>query len=598
MQNLLLNLNNIVSLMTKNIKIDIPKYKPLNEEKIDLNENNEKIINRYKNEYEILNKRYEQLKDEKYINNLEKKKDTIIKNLNNLKREIKDLKNEQKMKSIIMTKELKNSKLKLIKTQRVETEYNNLKLKYNNLCNQRERNEQVKKDNEAKLEELKQFKNKIEEMGKEMYDIKEFINVNESNQLEKNKVILKNSLDKKLNIIDGAFIIHKNKYEKEISIREKKIFEKEKEKLKLLKEMRYETIRNEKLIGKIKELYEPIEHLNDENEENLTQHNKGIFIELAKKEKEKEELLKEKTLLKKELEDLINEKKNKPKKNEDEDNINEIDNKKKEEKQIKKDEKENILINTKSSRKPDLNFGKVNPKKDEFSNLLIDNDKENDNEEKEPLNESVIDDDNGKNEIEFKNIEIDKNENIYNKINNKVNELNNNKDIKNNEDINSENNNNENINNENINNENINHENINNESNNNESNNNESNNNENNNNENNNNENNNNENDDDINQKNNNIDEKIENDNIKNENIDKNDDNYNERERKFIERFNEELKQFDEKKQNTNNFNDEIMEDEKRRRNELNDLLKDVEPKKGKDTVPIDVTDFQNVIPS
>ena len=146
-------------------------------------------------------------------------------------------------------------------------------------------------------------------MGKEMYDIKEFINVNESNQLEKNKVILKNSLDKKLNIIDGAFIIHKNKYEKEISIREKKIFEKEKEKLKLLKEMRYETIRNEKLIGKIKELYEPIEHLNDENEENLTQHNNGIFIELAKKEKEKEELLKEKTLLKKELEDVIKEKK-------------------------------------------------------------------------------------------------------------------------------------------------------------------------------------------------------------------------------------------------------------------------------------------------
>ena len=85
----------------------------------------------------------------------------------------------------------------------------------------------------------------------------------------------------------------------------------------------------------------------------------------------------------------------------------------------------------------------MNPKKDEFSNLLIDNDKENDNEEKEPLNESVIDDDNGKNDIEFKNIEIDKNENIYNKINNKVNELNNNKDIKNNEDINSENNNNE-----------------------------------------------------------------------------------------------------------------------------------------------------------
>ena len=308
-QNLLLKLNNIVSLMTKNIKISQSKYKSLNEEKTDLSKNNEKIINRYKDEYEILNKRYQLLKDEKYINNLEKKKEKIIKDLKYFKREVKDLQKEQKMKSIIMLKEIKNSKKSLVKTQRVETEYKNLKLKYNNLCNQREKNEQMKKDNEAKLEELKQFKNKIEEMGKEMYDIKEFINVNESNQLEKNKVILKNSLDKKLNIIDGAFIIHKNKYEKEISIREKKIFEKEKEKLKLLKEMRYETIRNEKLIGKIKELYEPIEHLNDENEENLTQHNKGIFIELAKKEKEKEELLKEKTLLKKELEDLINEKK-------------------------------------------------------------------------------------------------------------------------------------------------------------------------------------------------------------------------------------------------------------------------------------------------
>ena len=51
--------------------------------------------------------------------------------------------------------------------------------------------------------------------------------------------------------------------------------------------MRYETIRNEKLLGKIKELYEPIEHLNAQNEN-------GIFFELVKKEKEKEELLKKK----------------------------------------------------------------------------------------------------------------------------------------------------------------------------------------------------------------------------------------------------------------------------------------------------------------
>jgi hypothetical protein len=44
--------------MTKNIKISQSKYKTLNKEKTDLNQNKEKIINRYKNEYEILNKRY------------------------------------------------------------------------------------------------------------------------------------------------------------------------------------------------------------------------------------------------------------------------------------------------------------------------------------------------------------------------------------------------------------------------------------------------------------------------------------------------------------------------------------------------------------
>ena len=125
------------------------------------------------------------------MNNLEKKKEKIKKDLNYFQREIKELQKDQKMKSIIMSKEIKNSKTQLIKTQRVETEYKNLKLKYTHLCNKREKNEQTKKDNEAKLEELKQFKNKIEEMGKEMYDIKEFINVNESNQIKKNKVIIK-----------------------------------------------------------------------------------------------------------------------------------------------------------------------------------------------------------------------------------------------------------------------------------------------------------------------------------------------------------------------------------------------------------------------
>ena len=304
MLNLINQLNNIVSIMAKNFKIqNIKNKKNSNEEKVDLGKNNDQIINQYKIEFDRLDQKIQQLNQSNYNEELEDKKKDILKNLQFYDKEIKSLQKQQKMNEIILIKEIKNFDKRKIKVSRVDTDYNTLKNNYEKLCDQREKNEQRKRDNEAKLKELKEFKIKLEEMGKEMYDIKEFKDISDINKSSLDKINKQKILEKNLNIIEAAFTIHKKQYEKEIALKEKTVFEKEKEKLKLLREMRMETVRNEKLLNKIKELYEPIQKMQYEEEEKnkLNNHNSEIIEALIKKEKEKEKLIKETNLINEEL---------------------------------------------------------------------------------------------------------------------------------------------------------------------------------------------------------------------------------------------------------------------------------------------------------
>ncbi len=389
-------------------------------------------------------------------------------------------------------------------------------------------------------------------MGREMYDIKEFKDLSEIYKEEREKVKLKQQLEKKFGIIDGAFGIHKTKYEKEISIKEKIVFEKEKEKLKLLKEMRNETIRNEQLLNKIKEMYEPIQKMEyEENDIIENENHAGIMDELIKKEKEKESLLKETNLINEEIKELINTKK--------------FEKSKIEESKSKIENEKNLnesKSNLNSSRKPKLDFGKNtlnNNNIHDFSHLLVDeNEKE---EEKEPLDEPIADDEenndknnndknnngknnNDKNYYEYEEpIEIDKgNQNVYfdkeevdEKKNNFENEENNINNKVNKEEEKNENNDNinEEINNEEINN------------------------------------------------------EEIENEKIKNEELLK------ERDEKFIKNFHEKMdsKDFNNKIENE----EEEMNDEEREK-QFNELLKEAQPKKGKDSHPVDFNHFHDII--
>ena len=456
MLNLINQLNNIVSIMAKNFKIQNKKNKKnSNEEKVDLGKNNDQIINQYKIEFDRLDQKIQQLNQPNYNEELEDKKKDILRNLQFYDKEIKSLQKQQKMNEIILIKEIKNFDKRKIKVSRVDTDYNTLRNNYEKLCDQREKNEQRKRDNEAKLKELKEFKIKLEEMGKEMYDIKEFKDISDINKSSLDKINKQKILEKNLNIIEAAFTIHKKQYEKEIALKEKTVFEKEKEKLKLLREMRMETVRNEKLLNKIKELYEPIQKMQYEEEEKnkLNNHNSEIIEALINKEKEKEKLIKETNLINEEL-NISPEKKKEIK---SEKKIENILNKKE-----KKDEnKEDELIESKSnfSRKPNLDFGKQtlntnNINNNDFSHLLTNNEKEKENqkeEEKEPLDEPIADDEERKelnynepidinketeNEyLENEEIEDKKfNDDDYNKNNNKV--------INNEENYNEENNNN------------------------------------------------------------------------------------------------------------------------------------------------------------
>ena len=569
MLNLITQLNNIVSLMAKNYKIQNKKYKNnTNEEKVDLGINNEQIINQYKDEFDRLDKKIKQLNEPNYNEKLEDKKKDILRNLQYYNNEIKSLKKQQKMNEIILIKEIKNFDKRKIKVSRVDTDYNNLRKVYEKLCDQREKNEQRKKENEAKLKELKEFKIKLEGMGKEMYDIKEFKEVSGINKTILDRINQKKILEKNFGIIDGAFSIHKKKYEKEISLKEKNIFEKEKEKLKLLREMRMETIRNEKLLNKIKEMYEPIQKIQyeeEENNNNLNNNNSEIVEELIKKEKEKEQLIKETNLINEELN--IKQEINKPEnkienkienklENKLENKIeNKIENKlenKLENKDVTDEKKENELIESKSntSRKPNLEFGKqsLNTNKtnhNDFSNLLTDHENEKENkkeEEKEPLDESIEDNEDNeeneeKKELDYKEpLEIDKEkDNIYldkeevdEKFNDEINLNNENEIIEDND--NKEKNEEEN--------------------------------------------------------EGDNINEEINNDEL-NENFIK------ERDEEFIKNMEKNLNM----KKNENNFDheEEILNEEEKER-KFNELLKEVKPKKGNDINPVDINQLNDIL--
>ena len=318
-------LNEIVSIIQNNTKIEKIKNYNYKKEEIDLSKNNDKLINQYQKEYNKLNSKINKLINPDYSDKIEYEKEKLLKDIEFYKKQNKDLINKQKIDSILLSRQLKQLNSFSYKKFRPENNYNNLKAIYNKLNQQKEKNIQRKKDNETKLNELNYHKEKIEQIAKEMYNIYEFINVSEKDKNEKEKLKLKSDLEKKNEIINIAFGVNKKKFEIEIKNNEKLIYEKEKEKLDLLKEMKNEMKRNENLSEIVNKIYEPLEGY--EKKKNVDYPVNSIFDEIAKKELEKEKLLREKNLLNQPKEKFENIQLEEKVKNEENKNKNDVENK-------------------------------------------------------------------------------------------------------------------------------------------------------------------------------------------------------------------------------------------------------------------------------
>ena len=286
-------LNKITNLITDGTKLNI-KSKYNNNNSIKENEqisdpsiNNEKIINRYENEYNKLQNKIKKFKNPELEEKLEIEKRKITNDIIFYEKENHNLKQLQKINEYRFERQLKNPNTRQIQLKRFENEYEKLKKDYDKVVNNIEKNKQRQKDYDAKLEELKNFKKRIEELAKDMYNITEFKKVDNTEKEEKEKKKLKENLEKKLQILESAFGTNKSRYENAISKKEKIIFEKEKEKLDTLKDLKMESSKNEKLKVKINEIYEPIIQM--QNEELKAKEEEKKVRELLKKQNEIEQ---------------------------------------------------------------------------------------------------------------------------------------------------------------------------------------------------------------------------------------------------------------------------------------------------------------------
>ena len=140
----------------------------------------------YKNEYEKIKERLEQVTSENYVENKKKAIEELNFQIDLLEKDNKSLKRDQQISESLLKKEIKgNSVANHIKEKMVECErYNNI---YNNLLKKIENGIQVEKDNEIIIKNLQERESKLESMAKEMYGIYVFENVKNLKKTLKNK---------------------------------------------------------------------------------------------------------------------------------------------------------------------------------------------------------------------------------------------------------------------------------------------------------------------------------------------------------------------------------------------------------------------------
>ena len=260
-------LNDVLTLLTETSRVKSQKVQPKPKHIVDPSTNNEKIFAQYKKEYSVLQKRKKQLDDTSYTDRIVSDLDKISEDKVFYAKEIKRLRSEQKLSEIKLSRQMKMPTKAEVNLKRIEMDYENMKKRYDVLVVNIEKNKQKQTENEIKIKELNEFKEKLEKIAMEMYGIKEFVDVSNENKTIKEKEKKLELLKKKIIVFDSAKEVNKKKYEVEIAKKERDIYEMEQNKLRLLKKLKEENIKSQNAIDKVNQVYAPIFKMQEVKEE-------------------------------------------------------------------------------------------------------------------------------------------------------------------------------------------------------------------------------------------------------------------------------------------------------------------------------------------
>ena len=260
-------LNDVLTLLTETSRVKSQKIQPKPKHIVDPSTNNEKIFAQYKKEYSILQKRKKQLDDTSYTDRIVSDLDKISEDKVFYAKEIKRLRSEQKLSEIKLSRQMRMPTKAEVNLKRIEMDYENMKKRYDVLVGNIEKNKQKQTENEIKIKELNEFKEKLEKIAMEMYGLKEFVDVSNENKTIKEKEKKLELLKKKIIVFDSAKEVNKKKYEVEIAKKERDIYEMEQNKLRLLKRLKEETLKSQNAIDKVNQVYAPIFKMQEVKEE-------------------------------------------------------------------------------------------------------------------------------------------------------------------------------------------------------------------------------------------------------------------------------------------------------------------------------------------
>ena len=185
-------------------------------------------------------------------------------------------------------------------------DYNKKQLEYAKIIKNIEKSKQMENENNLKIKKLKEWKEQLDKIAEEMYNIQE---LKDFKLLQKskneNKEKLKN-LEKKYDVLSHSKKINVNKYSQIISINEKEIFKLNQNKIELMEELEKQQKINDKLIQRIKQFYGYNENnINLKNKQNDLKNNLNNTNNKNKKEFDEKECSKKNNIDEKKIDNNI-----------------------------------------------------------------------------------------------------------------------------------------------------------------------------------------------------------------------------------------------------------------------------------------------------